>query len=132
MSTPVINVDQDLLLTLYTTPSSLNIDQDLLLVLSRRFAGQVYISGGGFQDPSGNPLALGTLSVRLSQDVGIGGIQLCAGRWVTLDLDSNGNVTGNPLLWTGTYEFVAYSAQGQPVWSGQLAIPDISYFSLTP
>ena len=40
---------------------------------------KVTISGGGFQDPQGNPLALGEIVVALQQDVQVGNVQLSAG-----------------------------------------------------
>lgn len=91
------------------------------------------ISGGGFQDCEGNPLALGAVGVALRQDVLVGGVQLCAGIKATLNLDASGNVTGSPTLWGPvTYEITAYSAQGQQAWHGTVVVPDTASFSLTP
>ena len=42
---------------------------------------------GGFQDASGNPIALGTLTAQLQQDITVGGVQLCAGRLSSFPLD---------------------------------------------
>lgn len=93
------------------------------------------ISGGGFQDSLGNPLALGSVSVYLQQDVNIG-VQVCAGIKTTLNLDTDGNVTGSPTLWGPvTYLMTPFSAQGEraigyPALS--ITIPDAPTFSLTP
>ena len=54
----------------------------------------VTVYGGGFQDAEGIPLASGSLSIRLLQDVAQGSNQIAAGRWTTLALDANGNRTG--------------------------------------
>ena len=96
---------------------------------------QCVISGGAFQAPSGTPLALGTVQVSLQQDVAIGGVQLCAGIKCTLQLDTNGNVTGSPTLWGPvSYQMVRFSAQGEraigyPALT--VAIPNASTYSLT-
>jgi hypothetical protein len=93
------------------------------------------ITGGAFQAPSGTPLALGTVQVSLQQDVAIGGVQLCAGIKCTLQLDTNGNVTGSPTLWGPvSYQMVPFSAQGEraigyPALT--VAIPNASTYSLT-
>jgi hypothetical protein len=93
---------------------------------------EAVISGGSFQDSLGNPLALGTVIVELSQDVNIG-VQLCAGLQSTLNLDASGSVTGGPTLWGPvTYHMSAYSAKGQKVWRGVVVVPDAPTFSLTP
>jgi hypothetical protein len=93
----------------------------------------VTISGGGFQDPLGNALALGSLSVRLTQDLALASNQICAGKTVILPLDSSGNVTGSPTLWgAATYQVNAYASDGQLAWVGTLSIPNASSFSLTP
>ena len=96
---------------------------------------QCVISGGAFQAPNGTPLALGTVQVSLQQDVAIGGVQLCAGIKCTLQLDTNGNVTGSPTLWGPvSYQMVPFSAQGEraigyPALT--VAIPNASTYSLT-
>jgi hypothetical protein len=98
-------------------------------------AQQCSLSGGGFQAPNGTPLALGAVQVSLQQDVAIGGTQLCAGIKDTLQLDANGNVTGNPTLWGPiTYQMVPFSAQGEraigyPALT--VAIPNAASYSLT-
>lgn len=81
------------------------------------------IINGGWQDALGNPLALGYLTFRLITD-GQSGVQVAAGRLVTVPLDDDGNISGTVLLWTNdslvpagtTYSIIAYTAQGQPVW----------------
>jgi hypothetical protein len=93
----------------------------------------VTISGGGFQDCKGNPLALGSLQLRLEVDIVLLSKQICAGKTITLELDSSGDVSGSPTVWgPATYQTTAYSADGQPSWSGTLTIPNSSSFSLTP
>ena len=93
------------------------------------------VGGGSFQTPAGAPLALGTVQVSLQQDVAIGGVQLCAGIKCTLQLDTNGNVTGSPTLWGPvSYQMVPFSAQGEraigyPALT--VAIPNASTYSLT-
>lgn len=85
------------------------------------------LSGGGFQDALGNPLALGYLLFMLSQDAQVNGsTQIAAGFTVKIDLDSGGNITSSPAqsIWpndvlspAGTFYLVsAYSANGQLVW----------------
>ena len=71
---------------------------------------------GGFQSPSGNPVALGKLKVQLLEDTVQGVNQVCAGRVLWFPLDSDGNVASGSLWSPALYEFTAYSAQGQPVW----------------
>jgi hypothetical protein len=93
----------------------------------------VTISGGGFQDSGANPLANGTVTVDLQVDIVLSLSQICAGRQVTLTLDTNGNVTGSPTLWgPATYFLTAYSAVGQPSGNFTISVPDASSFSLTP
>lgn len=91
------------------------------------------ISGGAFQDPEGNPIALGTVQVALQQDVLVGTVQLCAGIKNTLNLNSSGSVTGSPTLWGPvTYLMTAYTRAGLKAWRGSVFVPDASTFSLTP
>jgi hypothetical protein len=98
-------------------------------------AQQCSLSGGGFQTPNGTPLALGTVQVSLQQDIAIGGVQLAAGIKCTLQLDANGNVTGNPTLWGPVqYQMVPFSAPGEraigyPALT--VVIPNASTYSLT-
>jgi hypothetical protein len=94
---------------------------------------KVLLSGGGWQDAEGNPLALGTVQVYLQQDVEVHGVQLCAGIKDSLSLDSSGNVTGSPTLWGPVvYQAVAYSAKGEKAWKGTISVPNAASFSLTP
>lgn len=87
------------------------------------------IVNGGFQDASGNPLALGSLTFRLQKDASntCSSAQTVAGRVVTVPLDANGNVAGVVSLaptdvmtpadsFAGSYTVIAYTASGQPVW----------------
>jgi hypothetical protein len=75
-----------------------------------------------FVEPNGQPLANGTLLIRLSQDGNANSTNLCA-NICSIALDAQGNVTGNPLVWpnaditpSGTYYILAaYSAQGELV-----------------
>ena len=95
----------------------------------------VTVYGGGFQDAEGNPLASGSLSIRLLKDVAQGSNQIAAGRWTTLALDANGNISPSPgaKLWgPSAYQIVAYTALGLPAWSGQITVPDVTSFSFTP
>lgn len=93
------------------------------------------VHGGGFQDASGAPLSKGSITARLVQDVKANLSQLVAGRLVTIPLDATGNVpqSPSPSLWgPETYQVIAYTSQGLPAWSGQIAVPDAASFSLTP
>jgi len=85
------------------------------------------ISGGAFQDSSGNPLANGYLTIQLSQDGVVNtSTMVCSGYEITVKLDANGNVISSPAqtIWpndvitpSGTfYTIYAYSANGQLVW----------------
>jgi len=83
-----------------------------------------------FQDPSGGPLAFGSLELRLSQDASAqfaGGPQIAAGRTVIVPLDATGTCIANirpteGLFPSVTYQAQAFTAQGQPVWRGNLTI----------
>ncbi len=84
---------------------------------------QRQVINGGWQDSLGNPLALGYLTFRLVTD-GSSGVQVAAGRLVTVPLDANGDIAGTVALWTNaslsptgtTYDVRAYTATGQQVW----------------
>jgi len=93
---------------------------------------QRQIINGNWQDSLGNPLALGYLTFRLNTD-GQSGVQVAAGRLVTVPLDVFGNIAGTVLLWTndslvpaGTvYDIRAYTFQGQEVWRNpKFTLPD--------
>ncbi len=85
------------------------------------------LTGGNFQDAESNPLALGYMTLVLSQDaVTNTNEQVAAGRVIRIPLDSNGNVVTSPAysVWAndllspaGTfYAVTAYTQAGQPVW----------------
>lgn len=84
---------------------------------------QRQVINGSWQDSLGNPLAFGYLTFRLNTD-GQAGVQVLAGRLVTVSLDSAGNIAGTVSLWTNdsllpagtTYDIRAYTAEGQQVW----------------
>jgi hypothetical protein len=94
------------------------------------FTGALVAASYNFQDPSGAPLANGTVTFRLSTDVMAGSVQLSASRLVKASLDSGGNLAIN--LWpnnqmtpAGTVYIVkAYTALGQLVWEGELTVTD--------
>lgn len=98
------------------------------------------IINGAWQDAGGNPLANGYLTFRLTTDAQ-SGIQVCAGRLVTVPLDVNGNISGTVEIWPNsdltpagtTYAIIAYTAQGQPVWTNpNFTLPDgVGAYSFT-
>jgi hypothetical protein len=91
--------------------------------------GLISLTGtGGFQSPSGAPLALGKLVVRLVEDINLSDCQICAGREVSYPLDANGDVISGSLWAPALYIFTAYSAQGQKVWSMQVAFDYPPYY----
>ena len=95
----------------------------------------VTVFGGNFQDASGNPLANGTLTLRLLQDIELGLASICAGRVTSLALDATGNISPSPgsKLWgPSSYQVIAYTSQGLPAWSGTISVPDATSFSFTP
>ena len=84
-----------------------------------------------FQDPAGNPLSGGSVTFDLNTDIATatsGGTQVCAGRTVTATLDTNGSATLS--LWpnaslfpaSSVYFVRAFTAQGQPAWSGEMTV----------
>jgi len=83
-----------------------------------------------FQDPSGAPLANGTVQLRLTQDASsqfASGPQIAAGRFVTVKLDSTGTATvglrsTEGLLPSVIYQVQAFTAQGLPCWRGLLSV----------
>lgn len=90
-------------------------------------ASKVQLTGGAFQDPSGNPLANGYLLMQLSQDASVNGVdQIAAGIELKISLDANGNVVTSPAqyVWPNDvltpantfYMVSAYTAAGQLVW----------------
>jgi hypothetical protein len=81
-----------------------------------------------FQDPAGNPLADGQLSIRLNTDASTTDRQIVASRWVDTTLNSDGSAT--VALWpngelspSGTVYLVrVYTARGQLAWDKQLTV----------
>ena len=78
---------------------------------------KVTLTGGNFQDSEGNVLALGYLTMQLSQDETVLGIgQICSGITITIKLDSNGSVVASP---------------AQAVWGNDVMLPVNSYYRVT-
>lgn len=90
----------------------------------------ITLFGGGFQDPSGKPLANGWLDWKLNHDSNIStlggptGTQVVAGITTRIYLDGNGNAISSP-VWpndqltpSGSYYTVrAYDNTGIEVWA---------------
>ena len=90
-------------------------------------ATRVQLVGGQFQDSEGNVLANGYLTMRLSQDEQIPGVgELCAGIFITIQLNANGGVSQIPpqLVWgndqmlpaNAYYIVTGFTAAGQIAW----------------
>jgi hypothetical protein len=83
-----------------------------------------------FLDPSGAPLANGSVRIRLTQDASnhtSGGPQIAAGRFIEAQLDSSGTVTlslwpTSGLLPSVTYEAQAFTVAGLPCWRGSFTV----------
>ena len=96
---------------------------------------KILITGGSFQDASGNPLAGGSVTFRLNTDATAGDNQISAGRVTTFTLDSNGNLSG--YIWPNdqmtpnntVYIAKAYTAQGQLVWESEFYITTPSWLA---
>ncbi len=83
-----------------------------------------------FQDPSGAPIANGSVTFRLQQDISTatsGGPQITAGKLVMATLNSSGSAT--VLLWptsmmqpSAVYFVTAYTASGLSVWQSTLSV----------
>lgn len=81
-----------------------------------------------FQSPSGAPLANGQVQIKLNQDASLGtsGGPSVSTKTILAALDSSGSVTlslwpNDLLLPIGSIYFVnAFSAIGEPAWSGQM------------
>jgi hypothetical protein len=86
------------------------------------------VGTGGFQTPSGAPLALGTMKAKLQTDVALSDSQICAGREVTFNLDANGNIASGSLWTPATYLFTAYTARGELAWQGLVALTYPPYY----
>jgi hypothetical protein len=105
------------------------------------------IIGGPFVDNLGNPIANGSLVLKLSQDAqanqGLNNVQVGSGLGVTVPLDSNGNIITSPnqLVWpndvltpAGTfYNVSAYNQNGQRVWgpNAQTVLSTTSPFDIS-
>jgi hypothetical protein len=95
------------------------------------------ITGGRFSDFAGNPIANGTLKVRLGQDVNaIDGTIVGAGWLASVPLDSNGNVTPFQ-LWSSAeinpsvpYRFKVFTPAGQEVFNQEIFVLDGPTFDL--
>jgi hypothetical protein len=124
---PHAAVDQDLavLVTQRLVPAliHLGIDQDLMVLIEKLGTSRVNITGT-FQDAAGNPIAFGTLAIRLSTDAtSVDGSQV-DDQEIVITLDANGDIYGlrlfpNSLLTSGTppvYIARVFTASGQPVW----------------
>jgi hypothetical protein len=83
--------------------------------------------GGNFQDSEGALLALGYLTLELSQDETISGVgNICSGLTIKILLNSSGSVSTSPAqyVWgndfmvpnNSYYKVTGYSAAGQPCW----------------
>jgi hypothetical protein len=104
------------------------------------------LTGGGFQDSDGNPLAYGSLTAKLSADAYLevtppattSSILVCAGQTLEYALDDEGNVSTSPpqYIWPNNlltnalslqvsfYQLSAFSADGQLVWGPNACILD--------
>lgn len=88
------------------------------------------LTGGNFQDNTGNPLSCGYLVFTLAHDENVSllgsstGSQVVSGIQTTFYLDMNGSVVSNSGIWTndnltpaGSYYIVkAYNSSGLEVW----------------
>jgi hypothetical protein len=92
-------------------------------------ATKTQLIGGAFQDGEGNPLSLGYLKMKLSQDASVSGVgNICSGIEITIQLDVDGNVVTSPAqsVWANTggilapintyYKVTGYTAAGQRAW----------------
>lgn len=87
----------------------------------------VIITGGGFQDSEGNPLANGYLVMSLNVDASTGTKQVSSAKQIRVPLDSNGNVSGTVNVWandeltpnTTFYVVKGYTSAGLLVWGPQ-------------
>jgi hypothetical protein len=101
------------------------------------------ITGGGFQDSEGNPLAEGTLVLTLNRDAYTDNTfttLVCAGQALEIALDENGNIAGAKYAWPNDqlidvwtlaadtfYTAKAFTAEGQLAWG-----PNVMYIGSTP
>lgn len=116
------------------------IDQQLALIVERRNP-RTQLTGGHFQDASGQPLANGYLIIRLSTDAMSPQGQLSAGISATVPLGSDGNVSGFAALWATDlldagsnaifYAVTVYSSGGQKVWGTyQESLPNVPVYDI--
>lgn len=81
-----------------------------------------------FKDPADNPIALGTLTLRLGTDGSSSDKQINAGVLVKIALNSSGsmsqNITPNSVISPAntTYFAKVYTAAGQLVWQEELSL----------
>lgn len=140
--TPNLAVDQDLavLVTQRLVPALIHLDvnQDLM-ILVQRLSYSVNVNGH-WEDAGGNPIANGTLYIRLNTDALIPNTnsQLDT-RWRGTTLDANGNIPAglrlfpNSLLvadYTTFYEGRVDTAQGLNCWSGQFIVTTADPFTI--
>ena len=110
------------------------------------------IVGGGFQNSSGYPISLGTLTFTLGHDSNVctlgspSGMQITAGQTIKFKLDMNGNLCPGQYLWTNDvltpagsyYTVTAFDSNGIQVWTSpqqfyfQPYSPTIDIGTLTP
>jgi hypothetical protein len=84
----------------------------------------VQLTGGGFQDPEGSLLVDGYLLMTLSQDANVGGVNICSGIEIKIQLDASANAVAGQFVWGNDvllpvntfYRVIGYTAQGQPAW----------------
>jgi hypothetical protein len=85
------------------------------------------LTGGAFQDASGNPIANGYILVYLNQNgvtSNTPGQQLASGQVIKLTLGSDGNLVAGQKLWPNdgilpagtTYVATLHAANGQVLW----------------
>ncbi len=77
---------------------------------------KVQLIGGAFQDPQGNVLANGYLTMKLSSDEEVNDSLICSGIEIRIQLDVNGNVVTSP---------------AQSVWGNDVMLPVNSYYRVT-
>lgn len=139
-----INVDQQLGLIVAPGSPAVAVDQFLALIVEQRLSPQTIFNyfdqqlaliverrtntSFTFMDSTGNPLANGTLELRLNADASANGSQISGERTVVAVLDITGSCnlnlwTNDVLLPAGTcYQGTAKTAQGQPVWRRQFTV----------
>ena len=141
---PAVAVDQSLGLIVAPSSPAVATDQFLALIVEQRLSPQIIFNyldqqlaliverrtntSFTFLDPSGAPVANGTLELRLSQDASANGKQVTAKCMVVATLDITGSCnlnlwTNDILLPSGTcYRGEVKTSQGLPVWKAQFTI----------